>query len=155
MCVLEAGKRTAIDKVCTSGLTVTPPLLRSVPVFQTSMFFFLLLAAVVAAAATPSCNEWPHSCPGTVPAFGQTWQMNKSTIIMPCNTTGFTNPQYIKGWSTVDFDWSNAKGTGKADGWAKHQPMDDEEMLYKQVKIKPYNSPPNPDTNPNPTGRSR
>ena len=32
-------------------------------------------------------------------------------------------------------DWSNAKGTGTADGWGKHQPMDDEEMLFKQVQM--------------------
>ena len=32
-------------------------------------------------------------------------------------------------------DWSNSKGTGSADGWAKHQPMDDEEMLFKQVQM--------------------
>jgi hypothetical protein len=101
----------------------------------------LLLAANTVAAATLSCNEWPQSCPGTVPAFGQTWQMNKSTIIMPCNTTGYTNPEYIKGWSTVDFDWSNGKGTGTSDGWAKHQPMDDEEMLFHQVKMTAAETP--------------
>ena len=32
-------------------------------------------------------------------------------------------------------DWSNGKGTGTADGWAKHKPMDDEEMLFKQVQM--------------------
>ena len=31
--------------------------------------------------------------------------------------------------------WSNGKGTGTADGWAKHKPMDDEEMLFKQVQM--------------------
>lgn len=32
-------------------------------------------------------------------------------------------------------DWSNGKGRGDADGWAKHKPMDDEEMLFKQVQM--------------------
>ena len=59
--------------------------------------------------------------------------MNASTIIMPCNNTGFTDPKTTLGWGIVDFDWSNSKGTGNADGWAKHSPMDDEEMLFKQV----------------------
>jgi hypothetical protein len=45
------------------------------------------------------------------------YQMNKSTIIMPCNGSGFTDPQSTKGWAYVDFDWSNWKGTGSADGW--------------------------------------
>eukprot|EP00937_MAST-01D_sp_MAST-1D-sp2_P004197 g4197.t1 len=54
---------------------------------------------------------------------------------MPCNNTGFTDPQTTLGWSVVDFDWSNGKGTGSADGWAKHAPMDDEEMLMQQVRM--------------------
>ena len=54
---------------------------------------------------------------------------------MPCNNTGFTDPETTKGWSIIDFDWSNSKGTGSADGWAKHKPMDDEEMLFKQVQM--------------------
>lgn len=61
--------------------------------------------------------------------------MNLSTIIMPCNDTGFTDPQSTLGWGIVDFDWSNSKGTGTADGWAKHRPMDDEELLFKQVQM--------------------
>ena len=28
-----------------------------------------------------------------------------------------------------------AAGTGAADGWCKHKPMDDEEMLFEQVKM--------------------
>ena len=28
--------------------------------------------------------------------------MNKSTIIMPCNNTGFTDPESTKGWGIVD-----------------------------------------------------
>jgi len=61
--------------------------------------------------------------------------MNKSTILMVCNYSGYTDPQSTKGWSIVDYDWSNAKGTGGSDGWAKHKPMDCEEMLVKQVNM--------------------
>ena len=32
----------------------------------------------------------------------QTYQMNRSTIIMPCNNTGFTDPESTKGWGIVD-----------------------------------------------------
>ena len=81
------------------------------------------------------CHDWPNTCPGVVPQMQQTWLMNASTIIMPCNDTGFTDPASTKGWSIVDFDWSNGKGTGDADGWAKHKPMDDEAMLGEQVKM--------------------
>jgi hypothetical protein len=70
-----------------------------------------------------------------------TYQVNKSTIIMPCNNTGFTDPTSTVGWSVIDFDWSNSKGTGTADGWAKHKPMDDEELLMKQVDLTVAASP--------------
>ena len=29
--------------------------------------------------------------------------MNLSTIIMPCNYTGATDPESTKGWGTIDF----------------------------------------------------
>lgn len=67
--------------------------------------------------------------------------MNKSTIIMPCNSSGVTDPQSTKGWAYVDFDWSNWKGTGDADGWAKHKPMDCEELMVKQVEMTVAASP--------------
>jgi len=87
------------------------------------------------AGGSSDCHDWPNTCPGVVPQGKQSWLMNASTIIMPCNNTGFTDPAVTKGWSIVDFDWSNGKGTGAADGWAKHKPMDDEELLYKQVQM--------------------
>jgi hypothetical protein len=97
----------------------------------------MLLSLVYCAAAQGDVCSYPHNCPGKVfpRADKQTWQMNLSTIIMPCNNTGFTDPQTTLGWGIVDFDWSNSKGTGSAPGWAKHQPMDDEEMLFKQVQM--------------------
>ena len=33
-----------------------------------------------------------------------------------CNYTGPTDPASTKGWGTIDFDWSNWKGTGTAVG---------------------------------------
>eukprot|EP00656_Telonema_subtile_P026754 TRINITY_DN28740_c0_g2_i1.p1 TRINITY_DN28740_c0_g2~~TRINITY_DN28740_c0_g2_i1.p1 ORF type:complete len:329 (+),score=55.02 TRINITY_DN28740_c0_g2_i1:175-1161(+) len=56
--------------------------------------------------------------------------MNASTIIMPCNNSGFTDPSSTQGWGVVDFDWSNAKAI-----WAKSKPMNDEELLFKQVQM--------------------
>jgi hypothetical protein len=53
----------------------------------------------------------------------------------PCNYTGFTAPALTQGWGVLDFDWSNAKGRGPADGWTKHKPMDDEELLFQQVRM--------------------
>ena len=93
-------------------------------------------AAPAPPSPPPDSCSYPTNCPGKVfPRDDtQTWQMNRSTIIMPCNNTGYTDPQTTLGWGIVDFDWSNHKGTGSADGWAKHSPMDDEEMLFEQVR---------------------
>jgi len=100
----------------------------------------LLLTALIGtgiATPLPSSCRYPTMCPNEVlpRSDTQTWQMNRSTIIQPCNDTGFTSPSSTLGWSVVDFDWSNAKGTGNAPGWAKHSPMDDEEMLFQQVQM--------------------
>ena len=76
-----------------------------------------------------------------LPPYPQTWQLNKSTIIMPCNYSGPTDPSSTIGWTYIDFDWSNWKGRGAADGWAKHKPMDCEELLVKQVELTTTASP--------------
>jgi hypothetical protein len=39
----------------------------------------------------------------SVPPWPATWQMNASTIIMPCNYTGFQDPATTAGWGIVDF----------------------------------------------------
>eukprot|EP00939_MAST-03C_sp_MAST-3C-sp1_P002387 g2387.t1 len=56
--------------------------------------------------------------------------MNQSTIIMPCNNSGYTIPESTMGWSVIDFDWSNAKAI-----WTKERPMRDELTLQEQVKM--------------------
>ena len=99
---------------------------------------------VAALSADPPCtgDQWPRVCPGTFPrADTQTWLMNRSTIIMPCNYTGFTDPAAVANWSLHSWDWSNFKGRGAADGWAKHKPMDDEELLFKQIQMAAAETP--------------
>ena len=71
-----------------------------------------------------------------VPNRPPVWLMNASTIIMPCNNTGFTDPVSTKGWGVVDFDWSNGKSI-----WAKSKPMNDEELLFQQVQMTTAASP--------------
>ncbi len=90
----------------------------------------------------PGCNhKGCTTVPTLLPTWTPTYQMNKSTIIMPCNDTGPTDPQSTKGWAYVDFDWSNWKGTGTSDGWAKAKPMDCEERMVKQVQMTVAASP--------------
>lgn len=62
--------------------------------------------------------------------------MNRSTIVMICNNSGYTNPSSTKGWGIVDFDWSNAKAL-----WASAKPMNCEELLVEQVALTTAASP--------------
>lgn len=64
-------------------------------------------AALVAAASAQGQPSWPA-----------TWDMAKSTIMMPCNDSGFLSPTISAQWGVVDFDWSNGKGA-----WTKQHPM--------------------------------
>ncbi|CAE8730362.1 unnamed protein product [Polarella glacialis] len=88
------------------------------PIMITLLQMLLLSCSVFAQPGIPS-----------IPTFPPTYQMNRSTIIMPCNSSGLTDPASTKGWGIVDFDWSNGK-----DIWAKAKPMNCEEMLVEQVK---------------------
>ena len=38
-----------------------------------------------------------------------TYMLNRSTILMACNTSGLFSPASVKGWGIIDVDWSNAK----------------------------------------------
>ena len=64
------------------------------------------------------------------PNYTVTYTMNRSTVIMPCNYTGFIDPANVAPFGgLIDVDWSNAKQQ-----WTKHQPMDDESMLMEQLR---------------------
>ena len=66
-----------------------------------------------------------------LPKFPSTYNMSMSTMIMPCNDTGFMGMQDIVGkFGIVDYDWSNAKQL-----WANAHPMNAEELLLQQAKI--------------------
>jgi hypothetical protein len=56
--------------------------------------------------------------------------MNASTIIMPCNYTGYQDPSTTAGWGVIDFDWSNNLA-----GWSAATPMDNDERQLVQVKL--------------------
>jgi len=71
-----------------------------------------------------------------VPTYPPMYLMNASTIIMPCNNSGMTDPSTTTGWGYIDFDWSNAKKL-----WAAAKPMNCAELLLKQVDITTSASP--------------
>eukprot|EP01083_Nonionella_stella_P226043 803155_1 len=66
------------------------------------------------------------------PKWKATYQMNRSTIVMPCNMSGYMSDSAVKEaarYGIVDFDWSNAKQL-----WANTSPMDCQERLLTQAQ---------------------
>ena len=89
----------------------------------------LLCLAMVPNVASQCVNEG-GSGPCRVPTWPATWQMNASTIIMPCNYTGYQVPKTVADWGITDFDWSNNLA-----GWSSSTPMDNDERQLIQVKM--------------------
>ena len=87
----------------------------------------MLLLALVAAAshATTLAGGGP-----AVPPWPPTWQMNLSTIIQPCNSSGYFDPEAAAQWGVIDFDWSNAKELWASSG---SKPMDVSAALVRQA----------------------
>ena len=73
-----------------------------------------------------------------VPKWPATYLMNSSTIVMPCNYSGFFSDYAINQlahYGIVDIDWSNAKLV-----WSNVSPMNDQELLLLQAqRIKAIN----------------
>ena len=105
----------------------------------------LFLPAVI--TAIDYRDTYPASCPMGIDVDGQpsrlclpnasagkswspTYNMSLSTIIMPCNTSGYFNPDAAAKYGLVDMDWSNAKQL-----WANDRPMKCEERLVHQADM--------------------
>ena len=61
-------------------------------------------------------GELPGDVVHQLPKHPPRWMMNQSTIIMPCNNSGYMDPARTAAWSIIDFDWSNGKAI-----WTKHR----------------------------------
>jgi hypothetical protein len=57
------------------------------------------------------------------------------------NMSGPSDRISAQGWGLLSIDWSNWKGFGESDGWAKASPMDCEERLAQQAAITAAVSP--------------
>jgi hypothetical protein len=81
-----------------------------------------------------------------LPLFPSTWDMQQSTMVMPCNYSGTMDMRGSVGkFGIVDFDWSNMKKV-----WANAHPMNPEELLIDQAKQR--KAAICPDTCPYPAG---
>ena len=65
-----------------------------------------------------------------LPPWTPTYNMSLSTIVMPCNDSGWMDATIAGRWGIVDFDWSNAKQL-----WANAKPMDCQERLVTQADM--------------------
>jgi hypothetical protein len=75
----------------------------------------------------PVPEPWPTN-PGK--SWEPTWDMAMSTIMMPCNTSGWFDPSLAAKYGIADFDWSNARAM-----WANSAPMDDGARLITQAAM--------------------
>ena len=85
-----------------------------------------VVAVLLLLVAAPASCQLPANIP-------QTWQLNLSTIAMPCNYTGFLDSSPFP-FAVIDIDWSNNKGMDGSSGWAAAHPMDCEEDMVVQVQ---------------------
>jgi hypothetical protein len=95
---------------------------------RSTLLFVVAIAAKARYAAPPPQRDASGAYP--VPRWAPSWRVNDSTIVMPCNDSGYFDTQLTKNFAVVSFDWSNAKAL-----WANGQPMDCEERLIDQVRL--------------------
>ena len=86
----------------------------------------LLAAAAVGAQPTPACSA-NEGIQGRFPRWPSTYDIQSSTIIQPCNMSGFLDASYYSQFGVVSVDWSNAKAL-----WVQ-PPMSCEEKLVEQA----------------------
>jgi hypothetical protein len=81
----------------------------------------------------PPPPPWPST---PLPSqWKPTWQMNMSTVMMPCNVSGWFDARLAAKYGIVDFDWSNVRSM-----WTRDIPMDDAARLASQVaRVKAVN----------------
>ena len=84
-----------------------------------------LCSAAAQAASDGAADGWPQH-----PTWTPSWEMAKSTVMMPCNTSGWFDPVLASEYGIADFDWS----TGRAI-WANRQPMDNAGVLIEQAAM--------------------
>ena len=68
------------------------------------------------------------AAPALLPLWPPTWSLQRSTIAMPANESGYLDVGLASKFGVISIDWSNSKAE-----WASATPMSDEELLLKQA----------------------
>jgi hypothetical protein len=72
--------------------------------------FVAVLSASSALLMGSSASTTPSPCGfSPCPSWEPTWNITQSTIIMPCNYSGYFDYTIAGRFAVVDYDWSNAK----------------------------------------------
>ena len=79
--------------------------------------------------AHPAGNGY-QSSKTRLPKWQPQWSMALSTIVMPCNDSGYHSVEEASAYGLVSYDWSNAKQL-----WCNAKPMDDGERLVTQAEM--------------------
>ena len=72
----------------------------------------------------------------TTPLWTPTYLQNSSTLVMPCNYSGYFNTSITSKFGIVDYDWSSNKM-----GWVNAKPMNCEESLIEQARMTKATNP--------------
>ena len=78
-----------------AALAAPPPLLAAMAIAIASL---AAPAALAAASSPPASSPWPAH-----PTWAPTYDMNMSTMMMPCNTTGWFDAQLAAKYGIADF----------------------------------------------------
>ena len=92
------------------------------------VFVCVAASLVVGVLAVPACRS-NEGALGRFPLWPPTYNMRDSTIIQPCNMSGFLNATHYSQFGAVSIDWSNAKQL-----WVQ-PPMSCEEKLVEQAAL--------------------
>lgn len=87
----------------------------------------ILALAVGVVHGVPTCRSNEGES-GRFPIWPPTYSAQDSTIIQPCNTSGFLDAAFFSQYGLVDVDWSNGKSL-----WV-NSPMSCEELLVEQAR---------------------
>jgi hypothetical protein len=68
--------------------------------------------------------------------LAQTHDSGWGVQVMPCNSSGWSDPVFFGSFGIVDFDWSNAGSE-----WRKAKPMDCQQRLITQAKMTKATNP--------------
>ena len=89
----------------------------------------MTLVSATAASYRPSSAGAGYVGRWRLPTWEATYSMAASTVVMPCNYSGYHDVATVKDFGWVQYDWSDNKDT-----WVQGKPMDCEAVQTEQAR---------------------